>query len=40
VTVEELVRESAEYYDVSEQIEDPEILAEVAAVIRNGGDAS
>jgi hypothetical protein len=39
LTIEELVRESAEYWGVPEQMEDPELLAQVAAVMRNGGDA-
>jgi hypothetical protein len=39
MTVEELVRESAEYWGVPEYVDDPEVLARVAAVMRQGGDA-
>jgi hypothetical protein len=39
MTIDELVAESCDYQDVPFHTEDPELLAEVAAVIRNGGDA-
>jgi hypothetical protein len=39
VTVDELVAESCEYWGVPEQLEDPEVLAQVAAVLRQGGEA-
>jgi hypothetical protein len=42
VTAEELealVAESCAAQGVPERIEDPEVLARVAAVIRNGGEA-
>jgi hypothetical protein len=40
MTIEELVAESCEAQGVPEHVEDPEILAAVAAVLRNGGDAA
>jgi len=39
MTIDELVAESCEYCGVPEHVEDPEVLAQVAAVIRQGGDA-
>jgi hypothetical protein len=39
VTVDELVAESTEYWGVPLHLDDPEILANVAAIMRNGGDA-
>jgi hypothetical protein len=39
VTTEELVRESCAAQGVPELVEDPEVLARVAAVMRKGGDA-
>jgi hypothetical protein len=39
VTIDELVAESCQAQDVPFHVEDPEILAQVAAVIRSGGEA-
>jgi hypothetical protein len=40
VTVDELVAESCAAQGVPEHIEDPEVLAQVAAIVRSGGDAA
>ena len=40
MTAEELVAESCAAQGVPEHVEDPEVLARVAALIRQGGDAS
>jgi hypothetical protein len=40
MTVEQLVAESCAAQGVPEHVEDPEILANVAAILRNGGDAA
>jgi hypothetical protein len=40
VTVEELVRESCEAQGVPEHVEEPDVLAKVAAIVRSGGDAA
>jgi hypothetical protein len=41
VTVDELVAESTEYQGVPEHVEDPEVLARIAALIRaERGDAA
>jgi hypothetical protein len=40
MTVEELVRESCEAQGVPEHVEDPEVLAKVAVLMQQGGDAA
>jgi hypothetical protein len=40
VDVDELVAESTAYQGVPEHVEDPEVLARVAALIRSGGEAA
>jgi hypothetical protein len=40
MTVDQLVRESCEAQGVPLHVEDPEVLARVAAVVRSGGDAA
>jgi hypothetical protein len=39
MTIDELVAESCEAQGVPEHVDDPEVLAVVAAIVKNGGEA-